>query len=100
MNIPDKVKVGGIVFSVKYDNIAADRDFFGEISFIKQTITIDSTIQPGKQEETFLHEIIEAINANYAIGLEHDKLTVLAFAMHQVLKDNALQFGDLSGEGA
>ncbi len=91
MGLPEKVKIGGLIFDVNYDSIAADRDVFGEISFMQQKITIDSGIKPDKQEETLIHEIVEAINSSYAIGLEHDKLTVLAYALHQVLKDNDIR---------
>ena len=91
--IPDKVKIGGLIINVAYSKTVADRENYGEISFVNQTITIDSDTTPDKQEDTFVHEILEAINHYYAIRLEHDKLTVLGRVLYQVLKDNDIRFG-------
>lgn len=92
MRIPDKVKIGGLTLKVQFKPIAADRDNFGEISFINQTITIDPDVPPDKQEDTLVHEILEAINGYYGIGLEHGKLLVMGRVLYQVLKDNKLNF--------
>ena len=92
--IPDKITVGGITLDVVYERIAADRDNFGEISFMKQTITLDPDIKLDKQEDTLVHEILEAINGYYSIGLDHDKLIVMGRVLYQVLKDNNIRFGE------
>ena len=41
----------------------------------------------GEGEKT-ITEIIEALNFEFELELEHHKISVLAYAMHQVLKDN------------
>jgi hypothetical protein len=40
------------------------------------------------------HEIIEMINCEYNLKLEHQTITVLGSAIHQVLFDNADYFAD------
>jgi len=92
LTIPDKLKIGGLTLDVVYKKIVADRNNFGEMSFMNQTITIDPDIKQDKREDTFLHEILEAINHYYCIGLEHDNLTVLGRVLYQVLRDNEIDF--------
>lgn len=91
--IPDSLKIGGLTIKVEQvNNLASNRDKFGEFSFIEQKITIDGSLPEDKKEETLLHEIIEALNGYYSLNLEHDKISVLGFALHQVLKENKLHF--------
>ena len=42
------------------------------------------------QESTLIHEIIEAINWELELNLEHNKITALESGLYQVLKDNKL----------
>jgi len=57
-------------------------------------IEIDDAIPVSAQEEALVHEIIEAINYHYELELEHNKITVLGAALHQVLAENPhLTFG-------
>ena len=44
----------------------------------------------SRQEETALHEIIEAINYELELQLPHEKITQISTALHQVFKTNAL----------
>ena len=91
--IPNNIKIGGLTIKVEErNNLASNRDKFGEFSFMEQKIIIDESLPQDKKEETLLHEIIEALNGYYSLNLEHDVITTLGFGLHQVLKDNKLHF--------
>jgi hypothetical protein len=42
--------------------------------------------------DDLLHEVVEAINCLYDLPLNHQTITTLAEALHQVLRDNRLVF--------
>ena len=91
--IPNNIKVGGLTIKVEErNNLASNRDKFGEFSFMEQKITIDESLPQDKKEETLLHEIVEAINGYYSLNLDHEVITTLGFGLYQVLKDNKLHF--------
>lgn len=91
--IPNSLKIGGLTVVVEQSKmLASSRDKFGEYSFMEQKITIDQALPESKKAATLLHEILEALNGYLGLEMPHDKLTVLGFALHQVLSDNKLQF--------
>lgn len=91
--VPDRIKIGGLELQVEQvPGLAANRDRFGEFSSMEQKISIDASLPQSKKEETLLHEIMEALNNCYELELEHEKITILGFALYQVLKDNKLYF--------
>ena len=61
-----------------------------------QMIWIDSKQSPDGQISSLFHEILEAINYHYQLGLKHNILSTLETALYQVLKDN--QFIDFGGD--
>lgn len=95
MEIPDKLKIGGMVWRVFFEeHLSSGRELFGETRFMSQEIAIEKRAHPQRCEETLLHEIIEVINHNCELKLEHYKITALASCLYQVLKDNNLVFFD------
>ncbi len=89
--IPDKVKIAGQTMKVIYNiRLASARDEFGNNSRMEGTIEIDSTQPVEHQESTFIHEIIEMINAENELGLKHNQITCLATQLHQVFSDNKI----------
>jgi hypothetical protein len=89
LNIPDKVKIGGIVYNCSFSNTSArDSGSLGSSCGNACEIVIDSTVPKQNQESTLLHEIIEQINFRYELNLEHKQITVLESAIYQVIKDN------------
>ena len=46
----------------------------------------------GRYIELFIHELIEAINSQYDIELNHTQIGVLGATLSQVLQDNNLRF--------
>lgn len=66
--IPKKLNITGLQYEVvRKDGLSANRNLFGEISFMGQVISIDSSLKEDKQHETLLHEIVEALNNHYEL---------------------------------
>jgi len=87
MKIPKQVKINGHYYSVNIGDLDSE-----ELGFCKPSencISINTRKQArSQQEETLLHEIIEAINFNNELKLEHPQITALSTTLYQVLKDN------------
>lgn len=92
MKIPKKLKIGGHIYRVKFrDRHVEDGvDTAGNCLCTQTTIWIDKTAKQSQQESTFFHEIIEAINGESELKLEHTQICALEFGLYQVLKDNHL----------
>lgn len=88
MNIPDKLKIGGIVYKIELVDEIRDGDNAGRLETKKNRILLDKTGPINQLELTLLHEIIHAIN----IEVEEKDVEFLAQALYQVLVDNGLVF--------
>lgn len=99
MQIPKRVKVGG----VWYDVIIADEwhggggiEFDGETVQDQEhgnVIYIASYLSQEAQEETFFHEILHALNST----MDHEFLDSLSEQLYQVFKDNNLMAKSIAG---
>jgi len=87
---PTKIKIGGFDYEIIYkDRFNEDGiSDIGTSSTYNQKIWIDNQAHIQQQEETLIHEIIEAINSNNDLELKHKDITVLAGCLFQVLNDN------------
>ena len=97
MQIPDTLKIGGHNYTVKSNPTCAMDD--GSVSMgrhcgSQEIIEINPNYSPSAQANTLLHEIIEAVNWSYELGLEHNQITALDCALFQILKDNKLHFDE------
>jgi hypothetical protein len=92
MKIPRKVKIAGQTYAVKSDRAVGDFGYLGRISFQTLEIQIDGSVVTERQEQTFLHEILEAINKEYDVDLTHHQIEQLEGALYQVVKDNPTIF--------
>ncbi len=89
IDIPEKVKIGAFEWSVRLnDNLMHERDERGCCRPKSLSIDIDPGSQPVAQEETFIHELLEAITWQYDIQMEHKDLWNLSQVLHQVIKEN------------
>ena len=92
MKIPKKIKIGAF----DYEVILEDRvkkhgaDIQGSHYALCQKIWIDKTYHQQQQEDTLFHEILESLNRNYELRLEHPQITQLTTLFYGVLKDNNL----------
>ena len=85
MQIPDKIKIGGITYDIKLvDNLV---DKCGEFDLSKLNITIEKASQEA-MELTFIHEILHAINNE----VKEIEIEFYAQALYQIIKDNPKLF--------
>ena len=97
MKIPKKIKVGGHEIDVE---MVPPKDIRGpgEYSDFYHSIRLlyDSDAIESKVTETFLHEIFEVIRSKNNLEIDHTHLTVFSESLFQVLRDNKLNFSDLT----
>lgn len=94
MRIPKQVRVGAQTYSVEFDASIRDNGVQGECNFRQLAIRLLDDRPPTRVQETFLHELIEALNYEYQVGLRHKQIADLGMAMYQVLRDNPEVFAD------
>lgn len=93
MNIPKKIKIGGVPYKVTItENVKMGDDYAAEIRYQQQEINIRPAA-PEVSEISFWHECVHGMMK--ALGLsEHDEKLVdgLAFQLHLLVKDNPRLF--------
>ncbi|KGO14575.1 hypothetical protein NZ45_05995 [Clostridium botulinum] len=94
MNIPNKVKIGGVNYKVIECNNPSEEEHQvdGMIVYHKQEIRLKNDMKKEYKENIFLHEVIHGI-FEY-IGFEQDESVVirLSNALHGFIKDNSEVF--------
>lgn len=98
--IPRRLIIGASAYTVKLvENLIAERGRSGECNFLRQTIQIDRALMDSKQKEVLLHEVLEAINEEYDVSLEHHQLSLLSVTLMATLRENKALRECLLGEG-
>lgn len=69
-----------------------ETDDFGKMNPNTNIIRLNKNKCPSQIASTLLHEIIEALDMNLGLGLEHKQIVGLEAGLYQVLKDNKLVF--------
>ena len=91
MKIPTTLKIGchtfWVIFDKKKDG-GLDFDAKGHCNYIRNTIAIDTAYPETQQIETFIHEVIHAINNE----LKETDVQFLAHNLAQVFLDNEISF--------
>lgn len=101
MKIPEKVRIGGIEYEIKYEpNLrVGNKVCYGVISYDNSTISLSSTDGTGHQYRsiTLLHEILHGIihHACAEIDEEEKVVEIVAMGLYQVLQDNGGRLFDL-----
>lgn len=91
MRIPSKLKVGGFNYDVEATpGLILEKNRNAEQVPIEQIIRYDPILHRNQQEESFLHEIFEAIRYHYNIKMDHDSLDRMSSMLYTVLKDNEM----------
>lgn len=95
--IPETVKVGGFDLCVdsnlKADEALSAKNAFGDHCPFVRRIRVLSTLSGQEWNNTFLHEIGEAIANIYLPGkLEHFEIEVFINALHQVIEGLGVRF--------
>ncbi|HEC65161.1 MAG TPA: hypothetical protein ENI23_07705 [bacterium] len=94
MDIPKKVLIGGHEYPVEVFNGGARFANAGDLNTWTQEIRINTMDDhpESSQAEAFLHEIIEAINHDNELKLEHRNITILGAQLFAVIRNNNLDF--------
>ncbi len=93
MKIPKTIKICGHRYKIKLlkDRIKEDGMENPASSFSRtNTIWIDLNQAESRIETCLLHEIIEMLNYELELKLEHRTMSELESGLYQVLKDNKL----------
>ena len=89
MRVPDKVKVGGLFYSVlETQNLKNGCDYSGEIDYVDLEIRLRPAARP-RMEHCFFHELVHALH-DFLGYTEHDekKIDELAGALYALVVDN------------
>ncbi|MEO5360609.1 MAG: hypothetical protein H7843_09185 [Nitrospirota bacterium] len=96
--IPNCIDICGINFPVIMVNPGEIDDSLGRFKTVPASIMIRNDAASDIQLSTLLHEIIEVINWQFEIGLEHKIISTLSSALFQALKTNNIRFqGGMDG---
>ena len=94
MNIPEKVKIGGVTYAVEItENLNLGKaNYSGEIDYINLVIRVCPYAQK-KMEVDFIHELLHGIFDHLGYS-DHDekKIDELAHALYMVIEDNPDMF--------
>jgi len=88
MRIPKSIVIGGRTYTVEMRDREKDDGLqkCATVNFVWQKIWIDNKTHRELQETSFLHEIIEVINEQNGLKLEHDTIVQLEGALFPALK--------------
>jgi hypothetical protein len=98
VRIPDTIRIGAQDYSVSVSDVPGSHGNFGECNHSKLTIEIDSSSPPPRQQQTFIHEIVEALDFELNIGLKHHQVELLEGGLYGLIRDNPGLFGGGSGK--
>lgn len=104
MKIPDKVRIGGIDYEIKYIPKLNDGLFvaYGRITYEASTIELNPDNQEHQHKcRTLLHEILHGIRNHSGLEIENEEDVVDMFAkgLYQVLQDNGKALFDIAEVG-
>jgi len=95
MKIPDKLKVAGHEYKIKWDDEYLSNEGYVGLSIHNKLLVFLCKIFRGTKlsksiiEETLLHEILHCVDANYNNHLlSEETVDRLSAGLYQVLKDN------------
>lgn len=90
MRIPDTVKILYRTYRVEEEeNIhEGEYDLFGKVTYLPPVITLNAKMEKEQKENTFLHEVIHALDDAYVIGLSEKQVERLGSALYVFARDN------------
>jgi hypothetical protein len=105
MNIPNKVKIGGLDYNIKESDVIVIDDkcnYGGVIRYQLGLIEIKKDMSITQKEQAFIHEILHGITDDRHIELEEDKeediIDSFASGLLAFIKDNPDLFNNINYE--
>lgn len=86
-SIPETVRIGAQTYRVLIDEPWIE-DQYGGCDTRHQRIWLSDQTGPERQAQTLIHEVIEALNFELDLELEHHQITLLEHGIYQVIVDN------------
>lgn len=94
MTIPDKIKIGGLVYSVELVDTVdlTDHNTAGIVSYSLQKILIDNHMGLDFTNKVFLHELLHVMFKHCGLDQDESVIDRLAYCLYEVLKENDINF--------
>lgn len=97
MKIPEKIRIGGVDYDVKYEERLNNGTqlAYGHIDYEKALIRIDVNLMGHQGKcQTLLHEMLHGIAKHFDLKVETDEDTIdqLAKGLYMVIVDNPDMF--------
>jgi hypothetical protein len=93
MNLPQKVKIGGIWYTIcLVPHMQLEDNCTGKLLEMQTMIKLDESLSPDLMKATLIHEIVEAINAENEYKMPHRTIQGLSTQIYQVIADNPEMF--------
>lgn len=97
MNIPNKIRIQGLEYRVEWVPVLSNgiNRLLGEILHTELRIRLDAEQDSQRAAVTLWHEIVHAVIEQNGLELgdmEERVAVTMAFAMYQILEDNAGRF--------
>ena len=98
INVTQGIKVGGYDVKVNMSedahNLLLGEERYGSYSSRNNIIRIDYSESPQQVSQTFIHEMVEAVNSIYCdYKIDHEKICQLSYGIHQVMESLGVRFG-------
>ena len=87
MKIPKTIKILGHEYKVETIDWVEGTRNNGLCCTNKTIISIDNRLPRTRREETFIHELVEAIDHHLELELKHPQITAVSSALYSVLKE-------------
>jgi len=87
LKVPEEIILFGMHYGVvlrRLDNCENS----AECDSTAREIRIDESSPPVAQVDLLIHEVIEAINDNLELGLEHPKICAISVGVHDFIVNN------------
>jgi hypothetical protein len=88
VRIPKDVQVGPQIFTVVEEMGMLGRGSAGEMDPVQSKILLEAQLVPTRKVRTFTHEVLEAMNSVWDVGLKHHQIDLLASAWVLFIHDN------------
>lgn len=85
----NNIKIAGLKYQItEIENLTRDNNCLGNCCGNSLNINIDKNLKEDVKKKTLLHETLEALNFEYNLEFEHNKICVLETALFAVIRDN------------
>lgn len=85
MTIPKMIQIGGHTITIHFQTgLVSYNQAYGIFDPTNLRIVIDKDLSESVQNETFWHEVIEALNFFTEAGLDHSKIQTFGILLHQI----------------